>query len=955
MPLKQWKEEALQFVAQSRSFKSTAPAGEREKEREENLEGAEEEESSPPLVVKNTAISEPIPLENGDGKDNPRVILSEPSKEAGKEGVKNAGTVPKDTKQLENSQGAEKKEEVVTKHIETKSDPSSSKQDQDKENEFFFEKPAEGPLIEVTPSPPPEEHNHPTATTSSNTNATSIEVGEKMEKNEIQKSCEEAKYAESKTPSITTQSNSEDSSSHNQPQASSLETPREKTENSSLASSNATSSSHVSTSSVKRNASSNSANSTHAAPSVPHADTKTETVNLSSSSASSTASPQAPAASKSSKSRRLRKNRINYASHDCGAKVLASNGEAVDPSAVLVGSKDRYMLNPCSAVRQFIVIELCESVGVDHIQLGNFEFFSSMIKDVQVLASNRYPTPSWAVLGNFTLSNERELQSLDFGEESELHPEWFKYLQIRILSHWGNEYYCPITEIQVHGLPYVEKLQRELRQNSRDASDLESRFSAPSLSDLNAHMNAESEQFGLGANGHAQTTVVDTVITMAEYLAQHTLETTEHFNSIYNTSLPDIQSTPSNNPSTHHLQRTGEQKESSRSISNKDYDVVHPGISPPPPKIGGDDELEDVDDEEDCDDCDSESQGGGKRKKISSSSSSPPLGASVIPTMNLIQMIVQRVKKIEIEQSLVSSYLDKLSGFSSNELSELGEALAELNHHFVVLRNFVSNKTRNHDIWEAKVSALTENLHSLQNQLDDDLPKTFRIYLIVSGIFSLAICVTTLFTIIILFRCLPIANSQNHGNSAGDLFGRSMSSNSIRGLERSNSDYGMDFWRRSGSFSGLEGGFNLIQSPTSSTPTLQTSDQEVMTLTTPPPSSAAINAMAAARERKNVKLENSNESLSSARSQVSSEDHLQQQLSDDSDYVLRTNTPPYGLLHMNHEAAISNNASKEHRSQSPGSIAVRDVIFSHMRSHSEPNDHVFNLKKGDGVKKEEES
>ena len=597
---------------------------------------------------------------------------------------------------------------------------------------------------------------------------------------------------------------------------------------------------------------------------------------------------------KPSKSRRLRKNRINYAAQDCGAKVLAANPEAVDPSAVLVGSKDRYMLNPCSAPRQFIVLELCESVGVDHIQLGNFEFFSSMIKDVQVLASNRYPTPSWAVLGNFTIANERELQSLDFGEESELHPEWFKYLQIRILSHWGNEYYCPITEIQVHGLPYVEKLQRELQQSTREAQVVQTRFGA-SLTE-HGPSGANEDVFG-----EFSGPTIDTVIPMDEYLAQHALEATEHFNTIYNTSMSEIPPSSVANFPTAPVSRPSDE--------GRSYDVVHAGVAPPPPKVGGDEDIDEVDEEDEVN--------GGDAGRSAAESEKPkkaPMGASAIPTMNLIQMIVQRVKKIEIDQSLVSGYLANVSALHQNEISELGDELAELNHHYRLLLGFVSNKSRTQEILEAKVSALTENLHVLQEQMDA-LPRMFRIYLAISAAVAMAISITCLFTAVIIFRCLPAASNSTVGF---DVLGRSSSS----GLLRSNSDIKLDLLRRSGSLGALKTGENfalVTPPPASTTPTLPQSDQ-VVTLGTPPPSTHA--------------LSSEHFATSSDNSSIKSEDH---HFGESQTIVNPQAYKPYLQLKMEHQAALeATSDGSEHFGAAP-SIAVRDVLSSHIRRHSEPH------------------
>jgi hypothetical protein len=58
-----------------------------------------------------------------------------------------------------------------------------------------------------------------------------------------------------------------------------------------------------------------------------------------------------------------KRNRKNYASSDCGAKVLASNPEAQSASAIISSGMDEYFLSPCK-VKNFIyfVIELCEAV-----------------------------------------------------------------------------------------------------------------------------------------------------------------------------------------------------------------------------------------------------------------------------------------------------------------------------------------------------------------------------------------------------------------------------------------------------------------------------------------------------------------------------------------------------------------------------------------------------------------
>jgi hypothetical protein len=457
---------------------------------------------------------------------------------------------------------------------------------------------------------------------------------------------------------------------------------------------------------------------------------------------------------------------LNYASADCGAKVLAANDEAVDPSAVLVGSKDRYMLNPCSAPRQWIVIELCEEVGIDHMQIGNFEFFSSMIKEVQVLASNRYPTNSWALLGNFTLSNERELQSLDFGDESELFPEWFKYIKIRILSHWGKEFYCPITEIQVNGLPYVEKLQQELRQNSLELDNLEKHLKQESVgaSTVSPSPTDGTSQM-LNAQGHSTvlTHTPDIVMPMHEYLEQHKLKTTEYFNTVYNTSLSGIEENTnmaaSPNPATISKQSNPPSPTSNHPSSNgataRLEDVVHPGIPGPSPKIGVDDDIEETGEV-------AEEEASEKPEKVLSK-----MSASAIPTMNLIQMIIQRVKALEVNQSLSTAYLAEVSVQHQDEISGMGEALAELNARYQLLLGFVANSSFTHAVLESRIASImadVQNTNEFQSSMQGSMGSILRIYLLYSALLSLVICSAIAGLVVIILRCLPASEKSDQGN-----------------------------------------------------------------------------------------------------------------------------------------------------------------------------------------------
>ncbi|KAJ2962769.1 hypothetical protein NQZ79_g2107 [Umbelopsis isabellina] len=141
----------------------------------------------------------------------------------------------------------------------------------------------------------------------------------------------------------------------------------------------------------------------------------------------------------------------NYASIDCAATVLQANKDAKNPQSILYESKDQYMLNKCSSDK-FVIIDLCESILIDKFVLANFEFFSSTFKDFRVYVADRYPPKEWRLLGQWQARNTRDLQI--FKVETGL--DWYQYIKIEFLSHYGNEYYCPLSLLRVHGNPMME-------------------------------------------------------------------------------------------------------------------------------------------------------------------------------------------------------------------------------------------------------------------------------------------------------------------------------------------------------------------------------------------------------------------------------------------------------------------------------------------------------------------
>ena len=113
--------------------------------------------------------------------------------------------------------------------------------------------------------------------------------------------------------------------------------------------------------------------------------------------------------------------RFNYASLDCSARVHTAHRSAKSPSSILSSKRDRYMLSPCvsSKESQFVVVELCDDIRIDTVQLANFEFFSGVFKDFSVSVAKTYiggtGKDGWVPAGTYRGKNIRGVQVCLFG------------------------------------------------------------------------------------------------------------------------------------------------------------------------------------------------------------------------------------------------------------------------------------------------------------------------------------------------------------------------------------------------------------------------------------------------------------------------------------------------------------------------------------------------------------
>lgn len=147
----------------------------------------------------------------------------------------------------------------------------------------------------------------------------------------------------------------------------------------------------------------------------------------------------------------------NYASESKGAKVVAHNKEAKGAKNVLGKDHDKYLRNPCSVGGKFVVIELSEETLVDSVKIANFEHYSSNFKEFELAGSLSYPTEAWSMLGRFVAANVKHAQVFKLAE-----PIWVRYLNLSLLSHYGSEFYCTLSVVEVYGINAIERMLKDL-------------------------------------------------------------------------------------------------------------------------------------------------------------------------------------------------------------------------------------------------------------------------------------------------------------------------------------------------------------------------------------------------------------------------------------------------------------------------------------------------------------
>ena len=178
---------------------------------------------------------------------------------------------------------------------------------------------------------------------------------------------------------------------------------------------------------------------------------------------------------------------VNFAAAMDGAKVLAANANAKRVNALLDDDTDTFMRNDCKDEDKWVVIELSQVARLSHIELSQYELYSSRVHEFAVYGMHSHPrtlsgsssnTNGWNFLGKFAARKKKGVQRFsiegplgegaDGDEVFDPRERWVRYLLIRFLSHHGGEKVCAINEIGVYGVSAAAELEAQLAELEED-------------------------------------------------------------------------------------------------------------------------------------------------------------------------------------------------------------------------------------------------------------------------------------------------------------------------------------------------------------------------------------------------------------------------------------------------------------------------------------------------------
>ena len=136
----------------------------------------------------------------------------------------------------------------------------------------------------------------------------------------------------------------------------------------------------------------------------------------------------------------------NYASVECGAKLVRASDGMKNPSHLISRNADEYMLYHCREPSYFI-IELCETMRVVRFELDNKELYSGTPKNFTVRTGAKFSPDlnDWNLIGDFEASSQK-METQNF---SGFKVKTFgKFIRVDINSFYGSEHFCTLTSFR---------------------------------------------------------------------------------------------------------------------------------------------------------------------------------------------------------------------------------------------------------------------------------------------------------------------------------------------------------------------------------------------------------------------------------------------------------------------------------------------------------------------------
>lgn len=147
--------------------------------------------------------------------------------------------------------------------------------------------------------------------------------------------------------------------------------------------------------------------------------------------------------------------RYDYAASDPGGKILGHSQKLFGARSILKPDKDKYLLVPCEQPEKWVEISLLEDILIDEVQLTQGQIYSSAFRSIEIQYSIEYPTESWHHLATF------ELEPAAYPQRFKVDNVWARFLKVIFLSHYGNEYYCTLTQLSVYGSTILQNLSED--------------------------------------------------------------------------------------------------------------------------------------------------------------------------------------------------------------------------------------------------------------------------------------------------------------------------------------------------------------------------------------------------------------------------------------------------------------------------------------------------------------